>query len=86
MRGSLRPHQAHRLHRSREAQNSRYTLEVVDENMQAHLGADVDQRARQEVCVAHPVLERSKDMFNGSPAHCHRVGGLVESTLDGFQY
>ena len=68
MRGGLRPHQPHRFHHSREAQNSQYTLEVVGENMQAHLGTDVDQLAGQEVCVAHPVLERSKDMFNGSSA------------------
>jgi len=54
--------------------------------MQAHLCAYIAQSASQEVCVTHPVLERSEDVFNGSPSHRHRIRHPVQSLLGSFQY
>lgn len=78
--------QPHCLHGLAEAQHSEHMHEIVGEYVQTHLRTYIGQPLRQEVRVAHSMLERSEDMFGGSPAHGHRIGRLVQRTLNCFQH
>src|ERR1700730_3343384 len=84
--GCSRTRQPHRFHGFLEPQDSQHSHEIEGKYVQTHLGTHVGQPACQEVCVAHPVLERPEAMLDGPPAHCHRVRRLAEPTLDCFQH
>lgn len=45
----LCPHQAHRSHGFMEPEDADHSLEVVGQNMQAHLGSYIDKPSSQEV-------------------------------------
>lgn len=53
--------------------------------MEADLGSDFLQRPGQEVRTSHPRLESSERMFDGLPAHAHRIWHLVKSGLHRIQ-
>ena len=49
--------------------------------MQAHLRAYIDHPAREEVGLAHPVLECAKHIFDRSAAHSHGIRHSVQPAL-----
>ena len=59
-------------------------LDVVGEDMEAHLGRDLAQRFCLEVAPPHPVLDRAEHMLDGSLPDPHGVGHAVEPVLHGF--
>jgi hypothetical protein len=59
---------------------------MVGQYLKTHFGAQPSERSGQEVCGAHPLLERTEDMFNGTPTNGHCIWLPVEPTLHGFQY
>lgn len=73
--------QPHRLHRSGNTEDRDHALEVVSQNAQAHLGADVLDASSQEVRPTHPVLEGPEHVFDGRLAHEHRLGLPVQPLL-----
>src|SRR5437667_12827568 len=65
-RESLRSRHPYRSHRPCDAEYLHDPLQIVYEYVQTHLGADLGQSLREEVCRPHPVFELSKDVFDGA--------------------
>ena len=78
-KGCLRTYQLHCLHRLCNAKNLNHAFEVVSEHVQTHFRRYVVHATRQEVCPAHSVLERSKDVFNRAFARRHGVWHAVQT-------
>ncbi len=73
--------QLHGLHRLGHAQDADHSLQVMCEDVQPHFRGHVREPARQEVRRAHPVLQCSEDMFDGSPSDGHCIGSFVQAPL-----
>ena len=65
-----------------DAQNIHDALEIVGQNMQRHLGADISQRLHLEVRRPHPVLDGSERVLDGVEPDVHFLRMLVEPALD----
>src|SRR5690349_9794174 len=77
----LRARRSHLPYRFRGAKHLHYSLDVVSQHMQAHLGANVLESAREEVRCTHPVLQRAEDMLDGASSQRHRIGLPIEPAL-----
>src|SRR5260370_41144291 len=72
----------HRLH----AEDGDYSLQIVGENMQAHLGSDLSEGPCQEMGGAHPRLDRPEWVFDRLPSDVHVIGLAVEALLHGVDH
>ena len=84
-RGSGGPHrQDERLH----PEDGDHPLQIVGENVKAHLRADLFEGAQPEVGRSHPRLDGSKRMFSGLASGAHGPGRAFQPLLhrveDGF--
>ena len=59
------------------AETGDHSLQIIGEDMEAHLGTDPFQPTRQEVASAHPCLDGSEWVLNRLPADAHGVRRLV---------
>ena len=80
------PSGPHRRHQGLRPQYRQHPLEVVRQNMQAHLGTDLGQRPGEEMCGTHPGFQRAERMLDGLPSRSHGIGGLVQAGLHRIQY
>jgi hypothetical protein len=78
----------HRLDHWLHPEDGDHPLEIVGENVKAHLSSYLFERARQKVSRAHPPLDGPKRMFCGLVADTHGLGRAVQPLLhrveDGF--
>ena len=65
-----------------------HSLQIVGQDVKAHLGSDLVEGPGEEVGAPHPGFQRSEGVFDGLTAHGHGVGHAVEPGLhlvhDGF--
>ena len=69
------------LHHIRNAEDSDQSLEVVGEDMQAHLGLHALQSLGQEMRRAHPGFDGAVWMLNRATANSHGIRRLFETCL-----
>ena len=74
----------HRFHQAWYPDESDGALEVVGEDVEAHLGSDVLHGTRLQVASAHPVLDGTEDVLDRSSTESHRAGLAVETCLHGL--
>ena len=55
--------------------------EIIGEHVQAHLGCDALQSFRQEVCRAHPGLDRPVWMLDRGAPNSHGIRALLKAHL-----
>jgi len=58
-----------------------HSLEVIGQDVEAHLGSDLVEGPGQDVGGAHPGLEGAKRVFDGLSSHAHGLGHAVEPIL-----
>jgi hypothetical protein len=84
-RGSGCPH---RLDERPRPEDGDHSLQIVGENMKAHLRADLFEGAQAEVGRAHPSLDGSERMLRGLASDAHGPGRAFQPLLhrveDGF--
>jgi hypothetical protein len=73
-RGSGGPH---RLDERLHPEGGDHPLQIVGENVKAHLRADLFEGAQLEVGRAHPRLDGSEWMFRGLASDAHGLGRTV---------
>jgi hypothetical protein len=73
-RGSGGPH---RLDERLHPEDGDHPLQIVGENVKAHLRADLFEGAQLEVGRAHPRLDGSEWMFRGLASDAHGLGRTV---------
>lgn len=78
----------YRLNYRLRPEDGDHSLEVVGENVKAHLGSHFFECARQKVGRAHPCLDGPERMFGGLAADADGLGRTVQPFLycieDGF--
>jgi hypothetical protein len=67
----------HRLDERLHPEDGDYPLQIVGENVKAHLRADLFEGAQPEVGRAHPRLDGSEWMFCGLASDAHGLGRTV---------
>ena len=72
-------------HQNLGAENLYHSLEVISEHMQAHFCTDPLEGLGQEMCAAHPVLDRPEGMLNRLAPDTHTVGCVIQSVLHGLE-
>jgi hypothetical protein len=80
---ALRPH---RLAQRCSSEDLDHPLQVVRQDLQAHLGSHPRQRLGQEVIRSHPALERAEDVLDGLTAQPHGFRCAFEPLLNDIQY
>src|ERR1700716_2644428 len=70
-----------RRHQLSHAEDRDHSLEVIGQNVEAHLGSDLVEGPGQEVGGAHPGLEGPERVFDGLASHTHGVGHAIEPIL-----
>jgi hypothetical protein len=65
---------AHRLDERVHPEDGDHPLQIVGENVKAHLRADLFEGARPEADRAHPRLDGSEWMFRGLESDAHGLG------------
>src|SRR6516225_1962393 len=70
-----------RRHQWSHTEDRYHSLQVIGQNVEAHLGSDLVQGPGQEVGGAHPSFEGSERVFDGLSSHAHGVGHAVELVL-----
>ena len=76
---------AHRLDQRANADDGHDTFEIVGQHVQGHFGADLLQRLRLEVGIAHPGLDGPERVLDGFAPLAHLLRMLVEASLDGLE-
>src|SRR6266568_3867937 len=76
----------HRLHERRSPEDGDHSLQIVGENMEAHLGSDLSEGPCQEMGGAHPRLDRPEWVFDRLPSDVHDIGCAVEALLHGVDH
>jgi hypothetical protein len=74
MRASRGPH---RLDERLHPEDGDHPLQIVRENVKAHLRSDLFKGAQAEVGRAHPRLDGSEWMFRGLAPDAHGLGRAV---------
>ena len=78
----------HRLDERLHPEDGDHPLQIVGENVKAHLRADLFEGAQPEMGRAHPRLDGSKRMFRGLASGAHGPGRAFQPLLhrveDGF--
>src|SRR5215471_1264477 len=70
-----------RRHQWSHTEDRYHSLQIIGQDVKAHLGSDLVQGPGQEVGGAHPSLEGSERVFDGLSSHAHGVGHAVEPGL-----
>ena len=83
-RASVQVLLAGELHQRGDADDLHDPFEIVGEDVQGHLSADMFQRLHLEVGIAHPAFEGAKGMFDGFPSLPHKLGMFIEPALHFF--
>ncbi len=76
---------AHRLDQRTDAHDGHDTFEIIGQHVQRHFGADLLQRFRLEVGIAHPVFDGAERVLGGFAPRAHLFRVLVEASLDGLE-
>lgn len=66
----------HRLHQGPGSENLHHVFEVIGQDVETHLGADLLQRCCKEMCAAHPELDRPEGMLQGLTSDAHALKKL----------
>ncbi len=72
---------AHRLDQRANADDGHDTFEIVGQHVQSHFGADILQRLRVEVGIAHPVFDGPERVLDGFAPLAHLLRVLVEVSV-----
>src|SRR6516164_1143938 len=72
-----------RRHQGADTQDGNDAVEVVGQDVEAHLRADPLQRAGQEVRRAHPGLDGAERVLHGLPPDAHDIWCLIQAPLHG---
>src|SRR5256885_12707925 len=67
-------------------QDGDHTLQIVGQNVEAHLCSNLFEGSGLEVGGAHPGLEGAERMFNGRAADAHALRRGVQPVLHGVDY
>jgi hypothetical protein len=73
----------HGLHQGLDAQNGDHTLQIVGQNVEAHLCSDFFEGSGLEVGGAHPGLEGAERVFDGRAADAHALRRAVQPVPHG---
>src|SRR5215468_1948628 len=71
----------HRLDERLHPEDGDHPLQIVSENVKAHLRADLFESAQPEVGRAHPGLDGCEWMFRGLASDAHGLGRTVQPFL-----
>ena len=74
------------LDQGQNAEHLDHSLDIIGENVKAHLGFDFCQRLGEKMGCPHPRLEGAEGMFDGAPADGHGVGHVIEPFLHGVEH
>src|ERR1700680_1687340 len=75
-----------RCHQRSHPEDRDHSLQVVSQDVEAHLGSDLVEGPGQEVGGAHPGLEGPERVFDGLSSHAHGLGHAVEPSLHPVEY
>src|ERR1700726_458018 len=75
----------HGLHQGLGTQDGDHTLQIVGQNVEAHLCPDLFEGSGLEVGGAHPGLEGAERMFDGRAADAHALRRAVQPVLHGVE-
>src|SRR5437870_7937224 len=67
-------------------QDGDHTLQIVGQNVEAHLCSDLREGSGLEVGGAHPGLEGAERVFDGRAADAHALRRAVQPVLHGVDY
>ena len=70
-----------RRHQRSHTEDRYHSLQVIGQDVEAHLGSDLVEGPGQKMGGAHPSLEGPKRVFDGLSSHAHGVGHAVELVL-----
>src|SRR5439155_11766506 len=70
-----------RRHQPSDSEDPDHSLEVIRQDVEAHLGSDLVEGPGQEVGGAHPGLEGPERVFDRLSSYPHGVGHAVEPIL-----
>ena len=76
----------HGLHQGLGTQDGDHTLQIVGQNVEAHLCSDLFEGSGLEVGGAHPGLEGAERLFDGRAADAHALRRAVQPVLHGVDY
>ena len=63
----------HRLHERLDAQDGDHPLQIIGENVEAHLCSDLFEGLGQKVGRSHPRFDGPERMFDGLTADAHAI-------------